>query len=169
MDVENTLAELGEDIKHHNRRERHRFPAGSSRPTQHRVTNRNQISRAARPPLSAGGGGLAGARPLLAGLLLAPRLFPGPLPAQTNAAKAAPPHRCLLIVDTSRPMQRRAAARSSAVEELLTSGLRASSGGATLGVWTFNDCSTLATSTPNLVTGPAGITARPLTFLKVQK
>ena len=78
---------------------------------------------------------------MLAGLLLVALLAPCPLRAQTNTARALPPsNRCLLIVETSRSMQRRAEAVLKAVQDLLTSGLNGQlRQGDTLGLWTFND------------------------------
>ena len=68
-------------------------------------------------------------------------LTPCPLRAQTNAAKAAPPsERCLLIVETSKSMQRRTDAVLEAVQDLLASRLNGQfRDGDTLGVWTFNE------------------------------
>ena len=85
--------------------------------------------------------GFCAAHPLLAGLLLVAALAPCPLRAQTNTAKAAPPsNRCLLIVETSRSMQRRADAVLKTVQDLLTSGLSGQlRQGDTLGLWTFNE------------------------------
>ena len=87
-----------------------------------------------------GRSGLALAPPLLAALLLLATLMPSQLPAQTNTAKAPPSsHRWLLIVETSRSMQRRSDAVLTAVQDLLTSGMVGQlRPGDTLGVWTFN-------------------------------
>lgn len=87
-----------------------------------------------------GRSGLALAPPLLAALLLLATLMPPQLPAQTNTAKAPPSsHRWLLIVETSRSMQRRSDAVLTAVQDLLTSGMVGQlRPGDTLGVWTFN-------------------------------
>jgi hypothetical protein len=77
---------------------------------------------------------------LLRTLALSAALVSGPLPAQTNTAKAASPNRCLLIVDTSRPMQRRTEATLKAVQDLVMSGLNGQfKRGDTFGVWTFNE------------------------------
>jgi len=110
---------------------------------------------------------------LLAGLLLEAMLAPWPLSAQTNTAKtAAPANRCLLIVDTSRSMQRRADAALKAVQDLLTSGLSGQlRTGDTVGVWTFND-DLYAGRFPLQTWSPqaqADITSRTLTFLKAQQ
>jgi predicted RNA-binding protein with PIN domain len=100
QEVENTLAELKDEIKSHNRRERHKFR-------------------------------------LWLCLVLCPVLVFG----QTNIPTATyPGNRYLLVVETSRPMQRRAAAMAQAVQDLLNSALAAQARRAdTLGVWTFNE------------------------------
>src|ERR1019366_6176296 len=68
--------------------------------------------------------GFALAPALLAGLLCLAALTPCPLLAQTDAAEATqPPNRCLLVVETSRSMQRRADGVVQAVKDLLKSGL----------------------------------------------
>ena len=110
---------------------------------------------------------------LLAGLLVLAGLTPCPLRGQTNAARATPPsERCLLIVETSKSMQRRSDAVLGAVRELLQSGLNGQfQDGGTLGVWTFNEG--LAAGRFPLQTwsssAPADITQRTLAFLKAQK
>src|ERR1035441_5807335 len=95
-----------------------------------------------------GRSGLALAPPLLAALLLLATLMPSQLPAQTNTAKAPPSsHRWLLIVETSRSMQRRSDAVLTAVQDLLTSGMVGQlRPGDTLGVWTLTATSTPAAS-----------------------
>ncbi|MCX6928010.1 MAG: hypothetical protein NT154_33090 [Verrucomicrobia bacterium] len=79
-------------------------------------------------------------RRLWTGLLMLAGLVPCPLQAQINAVKAsAPDERCLLIVETSKSMQRRSSAVLGAVQELLGSRLNGEfRGGGTIGVWTFN-------------------------------
>jgi len=110
---------------------------------------------------------------LLAGLLMLAGLTPCPLRAQTNAARATPPsERCLLIVETSKSMQRRADAVLGAVQDLLKSGLNGEfRDGGTLGVWTFNE--DLSAGRFPLQTWSSSaqkdITQRTLTFLKGQK
>ncbi len=76
---------------------------------------------------------------ILAFCVLAP-LSPG-LFAQTNSIRTlGPEHRFLLILDTSRAMQRRADGVASAVEALLNSSMRGQiHRGDSLGIWTFND------------------------------
>jgi hypothetical protein len=86
-------------------------------------------------------GGLALPRALLAGLLFAIALTPKLLLAQAEPAKAPlPSNRYLLVVETSRSMQRRADAVLQTVQDLLKSGLGAQlQRGDTLGVWTYNE------------------------------
>ncbi len=71
------------------------------------------------------------------GLLAA---WPCELLAQTNIAKtASPSNRYLLIVETSRSMQRRADGAFQVLDDLLGSGMRGQlRRGDTLGLWTFN-------------------------------
>jgi hypothetical protein len=78
---------------------------------------------------------------LLAGLLAIMAMAPCQLRAQTNTAKPAPlSDRCLLIVETSKPMQRRSDAVLGTVRGLLMSGLNDQlRDGSTLGVWTYNE------------------------------
>jgi hypothetical protein len=109
----------------------------------------------------------------LAGLLVLTVLTPFRLPAQTNTAQAAPSsQRWLLIVETSRSMQRRADAVLQAVEDLLTSRMAGQlRRGDTLGVWTFND-DLYAGRFPLQTWSPEAqkdIASRTLTFLKGQK
>jgi hypothetical protein len=110
---------------------------------------------------------------LLAGLLLAAALAPPQLQAQTNSAKAVPSsQRWLLIVETSRSMQRRADGVSEAVRDLLISGMAGQMHrGDTLGVWTFND-DLYAGRLPLQRWSPEAqgdIASRTLAFLKAQK
>jgi len=105
-------------------------------------------------------------------LVLAATLFPGSLVAQTNRAKQQPANRYLLIVDTSRPMKRRANATLKLVQELTMSGLNGRlQRGDTLGLWTFNK--KLYTGRFPLQTWSmerrAEISARMVAFLKSQK
>jgi hypothetical protein len=81
------------------------------------------------------------ARPLLAGLLFVMALTPCPLLAQTNTAKAPlPSNRYLLVVETSRSMQRRSDAVVQTVQHLLKSGFGGQlRRGDTLGIWTYNE------------------------------
>ena len=109
---------------------------------------------------------------MAAGLALVTGLAPYRLPAQTNAAKTTPSDRCLLIVDTSRAMKRRAPATLKIVQELITSGLNGQlRSGDTLGLWTFNE--TLQAGRFPLQTwspkARSGIAARAQAFLKAQK
>ena len=127
----------------------------------------------------AGGGELPGGAVLaltlcrVAALLLVAGLASSSLQAQTNTAKNSPPSdRCLIIVETSKSMQRRADAVLGVVQDILKSGLNGQlQRGDTLGVWTFNE---------NLYAGrfplqawsaqaQKDITSRTLTFLKAQK
>jgi hypothetical protein len=137
------------------------------------VKIRNQdVSRAEHRGKPIRAGRLA-TRPLLAALLLVAVLAPCALRAQTNAAKAAPSsQRWLLIVETSRPMQRRADAVLQTVKDLLSSGMAGQlRQGDTLGVWTFAD--ELHTGRFPLQTwspeAQQDIASRTLTFLKGQK
>ena len=58
----------------------------------------------------------------------------------TNPAPIYPPNRYLLVVETSRSMQRRAEPMVKAVKELLRTGVGGQARrGDTLGVWTFNE------------------------------
>src|SRR6516164_2708543 len=69
--------------------------------------------------------------------LVALLLLPCPLFAQTNSATT---HRCLLVVETSRSMQRRAQGVSKTVKEFLDSGLHGQlRDGDSVGLWTFGD------------------------------
>lgn len=112
-------------------------------------------------------------RPLLAGLLCVAALTPRALLAQTGAAKAPlPANRCLLVVETSRSMQRRSDGVVQAVQDLLKSGLAGQlRPGDTLGIWTYNE-SLHAGRFPLQTWSPEaqeGITLRTVGFLKEQK
>ena len=113
------------------------------------------------------------AQRLLAGLLVLGGVTQCPLRAQTNATKAAhAPDRYLLIVETSKSMQRRADAVLGSVWYLLGSGLNGQfRDGGTLGVWTFNQ--DLSAGILPLQTWSSSaqkdITQRTITFLKGQK
>lgn len=73
-------------------------------------------------------------------LFLAAGLAPVHLFAQGDATNAASGNRCLLVVDTSRAMQRRTEATLKVVQDLVMSGLDGQlRPGDTLGLWTFND------------------------------
>jgi len=117
--------------------------------------------------------GLALAQPLLAGLLFVASLTPCPLLAQADKAKAPPPaNRCLLVVETSRSMQRRSDAVLQTVQEMLKSGLAGQlRRGDTLGVWTYNE-SLYAGRFPLQTWSPEAqkdIALRVAAFLKGQK
>jgi hypothetical protein len=112
-------------------------------------------------------------RALLAGLLFLIALTPGPLHAQADAAKAPlPSNRYLLVVETSRSMQRRADGVLQTVRDLLRSGLGGQlRRGDTLGIWTYNE-SLQAGRFPLQTWSPAmqnDITLRMLAFLRGQK
>jgi hypothetical protein len=116
---------------------------------------------------------LARARRLAAGLLVLAAVSSGPLRAQTDAARAeSPSERFLLIVETSKAMQRRAEAMLEVVQDMLMSGLNGRMrDGSSLGAWTFNEdlspgrlpLQTWSSSTREI------ITQHTLTFLKGQK
>jgi hypothetical protein len=109
----------------------------------------------------------------MAGLLLFTVLTPSLVPAQTDTDKAGPsPHRWLLIVETSRSMQRRSDAVVEAVQDLLSSGMAGQlRQGDTLGVWTFNDDLYAGRFPLQIWSSEAqkDIASRMLTFLKGQK
>jgi nitrogen fixation protein len=139
---------------------------------RHRLRERyRNDSRAKRPGRWSGSGFLL-TRRLLAGLLVLAGLAPCPLPAQPNAPNAAPPsERCLLIVETSKSMQRRADAVLGVVRDMLMSGLNGEfRDGGTLGIWTFNE--DLSAGRFPLQTWSSSaqkdITQRTLAFLKSQ-
>ena len=110
---------------------------------------------------------------LLAGLLLLAGVGPGPTSAQPAKVKAArPSDRCLLIVETSKAMQRRIDGTLRAVEDLLRSGRNGEfRDGGTLGVWTFNE--DLFTGRFPLQTWSSAaqqdVIRRTVSFLKAQK
>jgi len=136
---------------------------------------RNRYENASRSRSSRrwGSAGLVCAQRLLAGLLVLGGVTQCPLRAQTNATKAAhTPDRYLLIVETSKSMQRRADAVLGSVWYLLGSGLNGQfRDGGTLGVWTFNQ--DLSAGIFPLQTWSSSaqkdITQRTITFLKGQK
>ena len=110
---------------------------------------------------------------MLTGLLLLALLAPWPLHAQTNTAKAAlSANRWLFIVETSRPMQRRANAALKTVQDLLNSSMGGQMRqGDTLGLWTFNEelyagRFSLQRWSPEV---QGDIAQRMLTYLKAQK
>jgi len=96
----------------------------------------------------------------------------GKLSAQTAPAKPVSSNRFLLIVQTSRSMQRRTDAVLRAAQDLLLSGMNGQfRRGDTLGVWTFNDELhagefPLQPWTPDT---SRAVAIRALTFLKDQK
>lgn len=136
---------------------------------------RDRYENESRPrrPKRWGSAGLGCAQRLLAGLLVLGGVTQCPLRAQTNASKAAhAPDRYLLVVETSKSMQRRADAVLGSVGDLLGSGLNGQfRDGGTLGVWTFNRG--LSAGIFPLQTWSASaqkdITQRTITFLKGQK
>src|SRR5437870_2941319 len=73
--------------------------------------------------------------------LLSASLCRGQLPAQTNSAKSTlHSNRYLLVVETSRAMQRRSDGVLKAVQDLLASGMHGQlRRGDTLGLWTYNE------------------------------
>jgi hypothetical protein len=116
---------------------------------------------------------LVRAQQLLASLALLAGLTQCSLRAQTNATKAAQPSdRCLLIVETSKSMQRRTDAVLGVVQDMLMSGLNGQfRDGGTLGLWTFNE--DLSAGRLPVQTWSSSerknIIQRTLTFLKGQK
>jgi hypothetical protein len=137
------------------------------------MNNRDQHGSGAEGGRYRGGGRLTLLSPLLAGLVLSAGLSLGPLWAQTNVVRTAPSSdRCLIIVETSKSMQRRADAVVGAVRGLLASGLDGQlQAGDTLGLWTFNE--DLYAGRFPLQTWSAqaqeDITQRTVAFLKAQK
>src|ERR1039458_1918215 len=93
------------------------FNGGNSQPAQRiQMSNRDQHGSGAEGGRYRGGGRLTLLSPLLAGLVLSAGLSLGPLSAQTNVVRTAPSSdRCLIIVETSKSMQRRADAVVGAV------------------------------------------------------
>ena len=137
------------------------------------MSNRDQHGSGAEGGRYRGGGRLTLLSPLLAGLVLSAGLSLGPLWAQTNVVRIAPTSdRCLIIVETSKSMQRRTDAVIGAVRGLLASGLDGQlQAGDTLGLWTFNE--DLYAGRFPLQTWSAqaqeDITQRTVAFLKAQK
>jgi hypothetical protein len=137
------------------------------------MNNRDQHGSGAKGGRYRGWGRLTLLSPLLAGLVLSAGLSLGPLSAQTNVVRTAPSSdRCLIIVETSKSMQRRADAVVGAVRGLLASGLDGQlQAGDTLGLWTFNE--DLYAGRFPLQTWSAqaqeDITQRTVAFLKAQK
>jgi hypothetical protein len=150
------------------------FSGGNSQPApRNQMNNRDQHGSGAEGGQRRGGGRLALVPQLLAGLLLFAGLSPSALWAQTNVAKAAPSsRRWLLVVETSKSMQRRADAALGIVQDLLRSGLNGQlQAGDTLGLWTFNE-DLHAGRFPLQTWSPQAqkdITQRTMTFLKAQK
>jgi hypothetical protein len=137
------------------------------------MNNRDQHGHGAEGGQHRGGGHLAVLPQVLAGLLLLSGLSPSALWAQTNAAKAAPSsRRWLLVVETSKSMQRRADAVLGAVRGMLASDLNGQlEAGDTLGMWTFNE-DLYAGRFPLQTWSPQArvdIMERTLAFLKAQK
>ena len=150
------------------------FSGGNSRPPQReRLKNRHQNHSGADGGKHRSGGVFRLMPRLLAGLLAVVAVAPGQLRAQTKTAKPAPPSdRCLLIVETSKPMKQRSEAVLGAVRGLLMSGLNGQlRDGSTLGVWTYNE--DLYAGRFPLQTWSSSaqkdITQRTLAFLKGQK
>ena len=107
------------------------------------------------------------------GCWCSPALTPVPAPGANQRDEGrSPSDRCLLIVETSKSMQRRADAVLGVVQDMLMSGLNGQfRDGGTLGVWTFNE--DLYAGRFPLQTWSSSaqkdITQRTLTFLKGQK
>jgi len=109
----------------------------------------------------------------MAGLVVALALKPFPLVAQADAAKVPhTPNRYLLVVETSRSMQRRADGVLETVDVLLKSDMGGQlRRGDTLGIWTYNE-SLYAGRLPLQRWSPENrleVTLRTLAFLKEQK
>src|SRR6266404_3831843 len=67
-------------------------------------------------------------------------LTTSPFPAVSQTNSTPPANRYLLIVETSRPMQRRSDGMLAAVQQLLNSGIGGQlKRGDTLGIWTYNE------------------------------
>jgi hypothetical protein len=137
------------------------------------LRNRYENASRSRGPTRWGSAGWVCAQRLLAGLLVLGGVAQCPLGAQTNATKAAhAPDRYLLIVETSKSMQRRADAVLGTVWYLLGSGLNGQfRDGGTLGVWTFNQDLSAGVFPLQAWSSSAqkDITQRTITFLKGQK
>ncbi len=131
MTVNITTGKSGTDFSGRNRQ----------RAQRDEMNNRDQHGSGAEGGQHRGGSRLALFSPLLVGLLLFAELSSCPLWAQTNAAKVAPSsRRWLLVVETSKSMQRRADAVLGAVRGMLASDLNGQlEAGDTLGMWTFNE------------------------------
>ena len=148
--------------------------SGSEQPPQSDKVNIGHLKMSSaedRANLRRGGHALP--RALLAGLLFLIALTPCPLHAQAEATKAPlPSNRYLLVVETSRSMQRRADGVLQTVRDLLRSGLGGQlRRGDTLGIWTYNE-SLQAGRFPLQTWSPAtqnDITLRTLAFLRGQK
>ena len=137
------------------------------------MNNRDQHGSRAEGGRLRTGGGLALWPRLLGGLLLVTELSCCRLSAQTNAAKAAPSsRRWLLVVETSKSMQRRADGVLGAVRGMLASEFNSQlQAGDTLGMWTFNE-DLYAGRLPLQTWSPQAqeeIMQRTVTFLKAQK
>jgi hypothetical protein len=150
------------------------FSGGNSRPPQReQMNNRDQKDSGADGGKHRSGSVFRLMPRLLAGLLAVVAVAPCQLWAQTKTAKPAPPSdRCLLIVETSKPMKQRSETVLGAVRGLLTSGLNDQlRDGSTLGVWTYNE--DLYAGRFPLQTWSSSarkdITQRTLAFLKGQK
>ena len=151
-----------------------RFNGENSRPRQRKPLS-SQYDKDSRAREHEEGHDLRVALPrrLLAGLLVIAGLAPCPIGSQTNVNRtAAPTERCLLIVETSKSMQRRVDGVLGAVQDLLGSRLDGKfRDGGTLGIWTFNE--ELSAGRFPLQTWSASaqkeITQRTITFLKGQK
>ena len=147
---------------------------GNSQPAKRKQMNdRDQHGSEAEGGQCRRGGRAALLPQLLVGLLLFVELGSCPLWAQTNAAKAAPSsHRWLLIVETSKSMQRRTDASLGLLQDWLKSGLDGHlRAGDTLGLWTFNE-DLYAGRFPLQKWSPEvqkEITERTMTFLRAQK
>ena len=150
------------------------FSGGNNQPaTRQEMNERNGHASVGKSRPLGSGCALALTPRLLTGLLFLGSMAPHSLLARPDAAStAAPPDRCLIIVETSRSMQPRADAVIAAVRNLVTSGLNAQlQKGDTLGMWTFNE-DLYAGRFPLQTWSPqAGeeITQRAVAFLKAQK
>ena len=147
---------------------------GDSQPAQQdQMSDRDRHDSRAESGQLRHGGVLSLTSQLLAGLLLLADLTPWPVRAQPDAAKPhLPSHRCLLIVETSKSMQRRAEAVREAVQDLLRSGLSGQlQDGDTLGMWTFNEDLHAGRFPLQTWSSKAQqeITERALTFLQAEK
>jgi len=92
--------------------------------------------------------------------------------AQTNLPARRPENRCLLVVETSRSMQRRLDGVLRSVKELLDAGMGGElQRGDTLGLWTFNEEVSAGRFPlqPWSAEDQIDVTSRVLSFLKEQK